>query len=63
MAYFNILGSYIDILSYNIDQMLSHALLNHSKKFFLAYLIAIGSSDDSTGSDETKKNSVKLTSS
>ena len=38
-----------------VDQMLSHRLLNHSKKLLLAEFMAIGSSDDFTGSDETKK--------
>ena len=51
LAYFNILGSYIDIKSFNIDQLLGHSPLNHSKK--VIPILIYGSSVDFTGCDKT----------
>ena len=46
-------GSYIDIKSFKIDQMLSYSLLNHSKK--VTPSLIYGSSDDFTGCDKTRE--------
>ena len=44
-------GSYIDIKTFNIDQLLGHSPLNHSKK--VIPILIYGSSVDFTGCDKT----------